>query len=326
MKAKLLFTLFLGLLLIGCSVDPIEEEIIDNVNQLNSTVDDFEYGCAGPDNSVTLTVSEAIAIPNIDKVTKLYLSLLEPGVPINGTFDPSIWNIIKAFDSSGGGNIGDYTTTYTIDGECSDSVELTITVIPDLTDVPTCELDAGKDNMKVMTISEAIAIPNIDKVKKLYLSLLEPGIPQDGSFDPSVWNIIRAFDSNGGGNPGDYTTTYTIVDGDCSDSVELTLRIIPNQDIPVCELDAGKDNIIILTRSEAVAIPNSDKVKKLYLSLLEPGVPLDGSFDPSIWDIIRVFGSYKGGNGILGDYTTTYTISNDECSDSVILTVRVVAD
>ncbi|QYA26050.1 hypothetical protein G3I01_11155 [Gramella sp. MT6] len=330
MKAKLLLTYLLGLLLLGCSVDPIEDEIIEQkINTANSHTSDEEYSCAGPDNNITLTLSEAIAIPNINRVKNLYLSLLEPGVATNGTFDPSVWNIIRAFNSSGGGNIGDYTTIYTVlNDECSDSVELTIRVVPDQTDIPSCDLDAGEDNFKIMTVSEAKAIPNKDKVTRLYLSLLEPGVPLDGTFDPSIWNIIRAFDSEGsGGIPGDYSTTYTVSDGDCTDSVILTLRIIPDFTDPIgCELNAGEDAIKVMTLTEAKAVPNADKVKAIYLSLLEPGVPWDGTFDPGIWDIIKAFGSYKGGDGIIGDYTTTYTITEGECSDSVVLTIRVVPD
>lgn len=84
---------------------------------------------AGPDNSLTITESQAAVIPSWDEVRKLYLSLLAPGVPRNGTFDPSIWDMINQFQAQ---RIGDFTTTYTIgDGECTDSVELTIHVVPD---------------------------------------------------------------------------------------------------------------------------------------------------------------------------------------------------
>ena len=84
---------------------------------------------AGPDNSVTMTESQAAAIPSWDEVRKLYLSLLAPGVPRDGTFDPSIWEVIYQFQAQ---PIGDFTTTYTVGGvECIDSVELTIHVVPE---------------------------------------------------------------------------------------------------------------------------------------------------------------------------------------------------
>ncbi len=321
MKAKLLIGLFLGLLLIGCSVDPINEELVDDpINELNSGIDD--YGCAGPDNSKTLTVSEASSIESWDEVRKLYLSLLAPDIPKNGTFDPAIWDLIDAF-AEAEDPIGFYTTVYTLSADgCSDSVELTLEVIADIDD-PICEISAGEDNSLELQYSEASSIESWDEVRKLYLSLLDQGVPRNGSFDPSIWDLINAF--AGAEDPlGDYTTTYTITEGDCSDSVELTVTVIPDRsDPPACELNAGADNLKILTQSEAAAIPSWDEVRKLYLSLLEPGVPRNGTFDPSIWDLIDR-ANEPGDN--TGDYSTVYTITDGECTDSVVLTIRIISD
>lgn len=320
MKTKLLLPLIIVFTIIGCSVDPIEEDFNQNpVEEFNSEIGDFD--CAGPDNSKQLTIAEASSIESWDEVRKLYLSLLSPGVARNGSFDPAIWDIINAFNDAEN-PIGSYTTTYTLSSDsCSDSVELTIDVIPNVSD-PVCELSAGEDASKEITLSEAIALPSWDEVRKLYLSLLEPGVSRNGSFDPSIWDIINAFNSNE--NPaGDYTTTYTITDGECTDSVELTITVVPDMSVPPCQLNAGVDNMKEMTRNTAAAIESWDEVRKLYLSLLEPGISRNGSFDPSIWDIINKFNE-PGDN--LGDYTTTYTITEGECTDSVQLTIRVIAD
>jgi hypothetical protein len=78
-----------------------------------------------------------------------------------------------------------------------------------------------------ISLSKALALPGEPEIKKLYLSLLAPGVARDGSFDPSIWNLINAF--NDAEDPlGDYTTTYTIAVGECTDSVELTIRIVPD--------------------------------------------------------------------------------------------------
>lgn len=322
MKTKLLLALIIVYSIIGCSVDPIDENFEQRtVEEFNAEFDDF--GCAGPDNLKQLTITEARSIESWDEVRKLYLSLLASGVSRNGTFDPSIWDLINAFNESEN-PIGLYTTTYTLSSDtCADSVELTIEVIADPISDPICELNAGEDASKEIPLSEARAIPSWDEVRKLYLSLLQPGVPRNGSFDPSIWDIINAFNNNE--NPlGNYTTTYTIVDGDCTDSVELTITVVQDKvDTPVCELDAGADNVIEMTRSAAASIESWDEVRKLYLSLLEPGVPRNGTFDPSIWDLIRAFNATDDN---LGDYTTTYTITENDCSDSVDLTVRVIAD
>ncbi len=328
MKVKLPFILLLGTFFIGCSIDPIEEELSDYQNENRvSQATVTSYGCAGPDNSKTITLSEAKAIPNIDKVKKLYLSLLAPGVSQDGEFSPSIAYIINAFDSEGsGGRVGDYPTTYTLSNdECSDSVELTLSIVPDFIDPSECTLDAGQDGSRTMTLTEALAIPNADKVKELFLNMLEPDVPLNGEFAPSIYDIIEAFDAEGsGGLVGEYTTSYTIIDEDCSDSVTLTLIIIPDfTDPSECDLDAGFDSMKIITLNEALAIPNADKVKQLFLDMLEADVPRTGEFDPTIYDIIRAFDA-EGSGGVTGDYITVYTINDGDCSDSVEFTLRVV--
>jgi hypothetical protein len=184
---------------------------------------------------------------------------------------------------------------------------------------PICDLDAGPDNSKNITFSEAGAIPSWDEVRKLYLSLLADGVSRDGTFDPSIWDIINNFNERG---VGGYSTTYTITEGDCSDTVELTINVVadPAED-PTCDLDAGPNNSKTITYSEAEAIPSWDEVRKLYLSLLANGVSRDGTFDPSIWNIINDF-NQRG----VGTYTTTYTITEGDCTDSVELSIIVVPD
>lgn len=321
MKTKLLFYLFLGVSLTGCSVDPVEEVLENEVNAINSGIEDV--GCAGPDNSGTILISEAVAIESWDEVRQLYFKLLHPGVSREGSFDPSIWNIIDSFNANEI-KTGDYTTTYTINnGECSDSVKLTYTVIADSAD-PVCDLNAGEDNSGTIKLSEAIAIESWDQVRQLYFRLLQSGVPRNGTFDPSIWDIIDSFNANEV-KLGDYTVTYTITDGECSDSVDLTYTVIPDAPSdPVCDyLNAGADNMRTITYSEVLAIESWDEVRQILFRLLEPGVPRNGSFDPSIWSLIDRFNETEDN---LGDYTTTYTITDGECSDSVELTVRVIPD
>jgi hypothetical protein len=321
MKAKLCLTLLLGFSLIGCSVDPIDEEIVNpQISEIDAGAQDI--GCAGSDNSKTITFSEASALESWDEVRKLYISLLAPGVPKNGTFDPKIWDIIRDFQKRG---LGDYPTTYQLNGECTDSVILTISVIPDpVPGDPICDgFSAGADASMEIELSVAAALESWDEVRKLYVSLLAPGVPKNGTFDPTVWNIINQFNVNA--NPlGEYTTTYTITKDDCTDSVQLTVIVVPDrQEEPVCTLSAGSNNLKEIKQSEAAAIESWDEVRKLYINLLSPGVPENGTFDPSIWDIIRQFNS---SNVKTGDYTTTYTITEGDCTASVKLTMRVIAD
>lgn len=323
MKKILLFPLF-GLFFISCSVDPIEEDLQYNkINEFNAESNPNDVGCAGADNSMTITYSQAAAIESWDEVRKLYLSLLGEGVYRGGKFDPTIWDIINKFNDEEEGGIGDYTTRYTIDkGECMDTVMLTITVVADQSS-PVCEINAGPDNTLTLTYSQAAAIESWDEVRKLYLSLLEVGVVRNGVFDPSIWDLINRFQRD---PLGDFVTTYTIGEGDCQDSVVLTVVVVPDvKEEPLCNLNAGEDNTISMSVSNAAAIESWDEVRKLYLGLLEPGISRNGSFSPSIWDLIKMFND-PNRPSMEGDYTTTYTIAEGDCSDSVELKVIVISN
>lgn len=272
---------------------------------------------AGSDKTINMSYQDAAAIESWDEVRKLYLSLLDEGVDRAGSFDPSIWDLINDFNTRGAGS---YTTKYTLaEGECSDSALLTVNVISDVSMDQPCEgFSAGADKKISITQAEAAALPSWDEVRKLYLSLLDEEVSRTGEFDPSIWDLINAFNQN---PIGDFTTTYTVSNGECSDSVMLTITVLPLVSDPSCSLNAGPDNSITLTYSQAEALPSWDEVRKLYLNMLPAGVSRTGSFDPSIWDLINKF-SEKG----VGAYTTTYTIVEGNCSDSTELTINVVAD
>lgn len=315
---KKVITLLVLMLMIACSVDdPVQPGNVDELNY--SSIQEDCTLTAGPDNSITMERSAAGSIESWDEVRKLYLSLLDKDISRNGTFSPSIWDLIDQFQKE---PLGDFTTTYTVsEGTCNDSAELKVTVIPDQKQDPICEGIAGSDNAKTIMQSEASAIESWDEVRKLYLSLLADGVSRNGTFDPSIWDLIHQYEQE---PLGDFSTIYTVTDGDCSDSVLLTISVIADEQDPACAgVNAGKDKVIEMSRSSAAAIESWDEVRKLYLSLLDPGVPKDGSFDPSIWDLINAFNS---GDNPIGDYTTVYTITEGDCTDSANLTVRVVPD
>lgn len=109
-----------------------------NVKQGNWSYFDYQVKehpfNAGPDASRTMTVSEAAALPSWDEVRKVYAGMLAPGVDKkSGTYSPSIWDLINDFnDPDRESKVGEYATTYTLgSGECTDSVELIMIVVPD---------------------------------------------------------------------------------------------------------------------------------------------------------------------------------------------------
>ncbi|QYA26049.1 hypothetical protein G3I01_11150 [Gramella sp. MT6] len=92
---------------------------------------------------------------------------------------------------------------------------------------PCALISAGNDNSTTLNESEARAIPNKDRVKLFYLDLLDDGVPTNGIFEPTIDEII----SNFANNPiGEFKTKYTIEEGECMDSVFLTLYVIPDDE------------------------------------------------------------------------------------------------
>lgn len=87
---------------------------------------------------------------------------------------------------------------------------------------------AGTDQVREIYLSDAKAVPSWDEVRKLYANMLDAGVPKNsGTYSPSIWEIINDFgDPNRETQLDDYTTTYTLGEGDCSDSVQLTLRVV----------------------------------------------------------------------------------------------------
>ncbi len=91
--------------------------------------------------------------------------------------------------------------------------------------IPMCT--AGSNNSKFITETEAKSLPSWDEVRILYLNLLEPTVDRNGTFDPSIYELIEMFnDPNRASIQDDYTTLYTIVDGDCTASVTLNVTVI----------------------------------------------------------------------------------------------------
>lgn len=94
---------------------------------------------------------------------------------------------------------------------------------------PCAEVYAGEDKSRTITLSEARAIESWDELRKLYANMMDEGVDntQWYAYDPSINEIIDAFNAEDGG-VGEYTTEYTITEGECSDSVLLTIIVVPD--------------------------------------------------------------------------------------------------
>ncbi|TBW27415.1 gliding motility-associated C-terminal domain-containing protein [Gramella sp. KN1008] len=336
---------------------------------------------AGSDNVGIVCGDEVAALfPSYDAVRNYYLSLKDSGVPADGTFDPTIEEMVDIYNADEDG-LGDFTTTYTvtIDG-CTDSTELTARVIareaanagddvelefctgdedqnlynyiadgaqtdgtfsgyPEgifspstegngtytitytVDDSTSCIIEGDSDTATFTIIvnegdanaGENATVELASDADPVNLYDFLGGTPdEDGTWDP-VGTFDPATDT-----PGVFT--YTVTNGACSDSATVTVTIASDDCTNVV---AGADNIGIICEDEVAALfPSYDAVRNYYLSLKDSGVPADGTFDPTIEEMVDIYNADADG---LGDFTTTYTVTIDGCTDSAELTARVIA-
>ena len=82
--------------------------------------------------------------------------------------------------------------------------------------------DAGEDaSGEVCETNVQETFPSENAIENFYLSLLEDGVPRDGTFSPGISQMASQYQNDADGL-GDFTTTYTIGEDNCQDSVELT--------------------------------------------------------------------------------------------------------
>jgi len=96
------------------------------------TVEVVQGANAGAPNSVNICntqVNSLFGTDTANRVRAYYIGLLESNeIDVNGTFDPTIQTLINRYNQD---NFQDFTTTYTVSaGDCEDSVELNITILP----------------------------------------------------------------------------------------------------------------------------------------------------------------------------------------------------
>ncbi|MCX2838908.1 gliding motility-associated C-terminal domain-containing protein [Salinimicrobium sp. MT39] len=258
---------------------------------------------AGTDSSADVCETDVqTTFPSIDEIRKFYLGLLDAGVSVDGTFSPTPAEISAMYQADEDG-LGDFTTTYTLtNGECTDSVELTVTIVPtepastgDINDITTCTAEGtlnlfdflNNDNTLGGTFSDA------------------SGVITDGMLDVS--------------EEGAFTITYTVEEGDTESCIEGSASTTFTVNVTANTANAGADNSVEVCNSEVENLSNAG-VRNLYISLLESGVDTNGSFNPTIQEIIDDYNI----NSKFGDFTTTYTVGTGQCTDSAVLTVTVL--
>lgn len=259
---------------------------------------------AGTDSSATVCETDVQTLfPSIDEIRKYYLSLLDAGVDRTGTLNPSASQLATIYQNDEDG-LGEFTTTYTLtSGECSDSVQLTVNI------VPVEPANAGTINDFEVCTNENLLDLN---------QYLGDDSSKGGSFFDADGNEIAdgLLDVS---SVGVLEITYTVSEDNAdacvtgSDSTDFTVTVGENT------ANAGADNSVIVCNSEVKTLSTTG-VKNLYLGLLEDGVATNGTFNPTIQELIDQYNLKSN----FGDFTTTYTVGTGNCTDSAELTVTVL--
>ncbi|QYA25369.1 gliding motility-associated C-terminal domain-containing protein [Gramella sp. MT6] len=208
--------------------------------------------------------------------------------PGDGTFDP-------ATDSPGE---FEYTVT---NGDCSDSAIVTV-------NFPSC--NAGDDNVGVVCLSNLDSeLSNDREVREYYLDLLDEGVDRNGTFNPTIEGIIDIYADDEDGL-GDFTVTYTIESGECSDSVDLTIRVIEEGPANAGTFDnienvCSNDEMISLT-----GLMNNDPDYSRGGTFSGEGVS-DNMFDPSVGAGTFTITYFVDETApcVIGEDSTTFTIT-----------------
>ena len=218
-------------------------DCVSGTMETTFTIEVIQGRNAGQDISGTLCLSELedIVLPNIQNPENIIPALFER-FDFNGETGGTIEsNLGNDFDQIGASLFAFYTnpnrdSSITIEGQytvgndtdnCgSDVSNFAITIIDgDL-------IDAGSDNTDNTLCNADIPglVNNIPTdVENLYFDLLEAGVSQNGTFNPSIEELIADYNSD---NFQTFSTTYTIGTEGCGDSVELAITVVdPGQAI-----------------------------------------------------------------------------------------------
>jgi gliding motility-associated-like protein len=302
------------------------EGVEDNMFNANMEADEYE---------ITYTVTDAA--PCVTEGTEdsntFTITIIEPGQAIADAMDDEIdvctsetsYNLNDALseESTLGGTFlldgeefegttfdatsleaGEYSFTYNVSSEDSECIEGEASA-SFIINVTSETFDAGEDETFTVCSVGLDTAPTIVEVRNYYLNLLEDGIPQNGTFSPSIEEIREAYIAD---QIGTFSTTYTLGNGSCEDSAELTVIVTD-------EIQAEVDEIADQT------LCSSDENIDLFNYLSEDSTQggafdgyEDGTFSPSMMGA--------------GSYEITYTVGEDipcvEGEASTTFTIQVL--
>ena len=277
-------------------------ELILNVQSAND---------AGEDNSDEQCVTDVqdSGIFNTEASLRAYYTDLLGADDTDGDFNPSLSSLIAAYDNGNGidGDSEDFTTTYTVDGnsEC-DPASATAT----LTINAAIEAEAGTadenyefcSNDSSITLADLIDGENPDGVFSS-----DDADVADGTFDPTAEGT------------GNYEITYTVSpETACVSNTEmLTFTITVNQ-----APNAGPGGDFVFCEAEFMALAAQAATNpSALLEEFGPDITTDGEFSND--DLTTLLIKYEATTSFPATFTTTYTVSNDDCTDSADYTITI---
>ena len=255
-----------------CSQDRITVQIIDSPNAGSTTFIDVCSNDAPFDLAQRINDSQ-LGAPDQDGT---FSPALKSGTHI---FNPAV-DIAQRY-------------TYTVGSTTScpdDSAFITVNInqAPDLG--PDASLTVCSNN-----------IPTYLNDPSQFTNLIPSGVPTNGTFDPTIPELMAQFQSN---PTGTFTTTYTVTNSNgCSDSATYSVTITQSP-------NAGGNGSVIVTREDATI--------NLF-DYLTGSPDTGGTFSPG-----NANGSFDPATGDAGNYT--YTVTNGTCSDTATVTVTINED
>ncbi|MEO2062577.1 MAG: gliding motility-associated C-terminal domain-containing protein [Christiangramia sp.] len=291
---------------------PVDGPPCESVERTPVTVEVIPADAGEDSTDNVLCVSDADSqLNNTTNARAYFISLLEDGVPTDGTFDMATIADIVA-DYNDGTKTGYFETTYTatFDAGCTDDVVLAVTVQEDPY--------AGEDTEETVCITDfesflplnPIFVPAAEEAIMAYIEGTD--ITPDGTFSPSIADLFDQIneDFNNNAFPQTYTVTYTVDNGGCMDSSTLTLNVQSAN-------DAGEDASEQLCESDVDdrGIFDSEETLRAYYVDLLGAEDSDGTFSP---DLSTLIANYNDGvSEPSEDFGVTYTVdSSSECEPS----------
>ena len=201
-------------------------------------------------------------------------------------------------------------------GENCESVErLAVTVMFD-------EANAGEDNLTAqICLSDLQArLDSGETPREIFLSLLDEGVPTNGSFSPTIEELAAQYNQN---PVGTFATTYTVTTATgCEDSADLALTTLEDP-------NAGENQTLEFCQSEieelaAAYFANPDAGRAMLIEMLGD-VDQNGTFsNQTLETIVQNYSVAVQANQFPFQAQTTYTVTNAAgCEDSSTINLIV---